>query len=187
MRAELENLPACEPDGRNWFWHGEQILALLDVHKPKVCVELGTYKGGSAIAVGRVVRKWHGAVHCFDTWDGDVSMGECWQNIQEAGLTEVITIQRSRTDRAAERWHGLIDYLYVDADHSYEGCLSDLELWWPHLRVGGLIAGDDYDDPRWDVTRAWDIFELACGQKFHRQATPGSDPACTRLIWGVKR
>ena len=29
MRPELLDLPACEPDGRNWFWHGEQILALL--------------------------------------------------------------------------------------------------------------------------------------------------------------
>jgi hypothetical protein len=66
--------------------------------------------------------------------------------------------------------------------------LFDLETWWPFLKVGGLIAGDDYDDidgiPELGVTAAWDAFEVTHNQVFHRTPTPGFGG---RLIWGVKR
>ncbi|PWE31971.1 class I SAM-dependent methyltransferase [Maritimibacter sp. 55A14] len=39
---------------------------------------------------------------------------------------------------------GEVDLVYLDGDHTYDGVRSDLELWWPHLPVGGRIAGDDY-------------------------------------------
>lgn len=192
MRVELANLPACEPDGRHWFWHGEQILTLLEQHQPHVCVELGTYKGGSAIATARLIRQWGGHLVCIDLWDGAVSVDECVENIRRAGVMDNVTVVRKDSHLAAQHWRHSewslpIDYLYVDADHSTDGCFRDLELWWPNLRAGGLIAGDDYDDPRWGVTAAWDRFEREYQQDFKRQATPGSDPACTRLIWGVKR
>lgn len=40
---------------------------------------------------------------------------------------------------------GSLDAVYIDADHSYEGCLSDLELAYQKVRPGGWIAGHDYE------------------------------------------
>lgn len=40
------------------------------------------------------------------------------------------------------------DYIYIDADHSYEGCKKDLHAWWPRLRQGGVFAGHDYVDTK---------------------------------------
>jgi hypothetical protein len=40
--------------------------------------------------------------------------------------------------------------IYIDADHTYEGCLQDLRDWWPKMRSGAAITGDDYRD---DLTR----------------------------------
>jgi predicted O-methyltransferase YrrM len=37
-----------------------------------------------------------------------------------------------------------LDFIYIDGDHTYEGCKKDVELWWPKLRVGGLFSGHDY-------------------------------------------
>jgi hypothetical protein len=37
-----------------------------------------------------------------------------------------------------------LDFIYLDADHSYEAVKADLEAWYPKLRPGGLFAGDDY-------------------------------------------
>lgn len=37
-----------------------------------------------------------------------------------------------------------LDFVYIDANHSYEACLSDIKIWYPKLRVGGIIAGHDY-------------------------------------------
>jgi FkbM family methyltransferase len=36
------------------------------------------------------------------------------------------------------------DFIYIDADHSYEGVVKDLEAWWPKIKKGGLFCGDDY-------------------------------------------
>ena len=37
-----------------------------------------------------------------------------------------------------------IDFIYIDANHSYEYVKEDLNLWYPKLKKGGLFAGDDY-------------------------------------------
>ncbi len=36
------------------------------------------------------------------------------------------------------------DLIYIDADHSYEGCLRDIEDWYPKVKKGGFLLGDDY-------------------------------------------
>lgn len=38
-----------------------------------------------------------------------------------------------------------IDLLFIDGDHSYDGCISDLKSWWPKLSIGGhLVLHDCY-------------------------------------------
>lgn len=36
------------------------------------------------------------------------------------------------------------DLIYIDADHTYSGCLRDMHDWYPKLRHGGVFSGDDY-------------------------------------------
>lgn len=57
-----------------------------------------------------------------------------------------------------------LDWVYVDGDHSYEGCLHDLEASLPHIKKGGMIMGDDYGWPgaKWQkpgVTKAVNEFK----------------------------
>ena len=56
-----------------------------------------------------------------------------------------------------------LDWIYVDGDHSYEGCLSDLENSLKAVKPGGLILGDDYGwtNSKWNkpgVTKAVNEF-----------------------------
>jgi hypothetical protein len=39
---------------------------------------------------------------------------------------------------------GILDFAYIDADHSYGAVKSDIYTYWPKLKNGGLLAGHDY-------------------------------------------
>ena len=48
---------------------------------------------------------------------------------------------------AEEFGEGQLDFVFIDADHTYEGVLADLTAWYPKVRPGGLICGHDIDNP----------------------------------------
>jgi len=53
-----------------------------------------------------------------------------------------------------------LDIVYIDADHTEEAVAEDIKLWYPKLRLHGLMAGDDYREPgnrdEWGVRQAVD-------------------------------
>ena len=36
------------------------------------------------------------------------------------------------------------DFIYIDADHTYEAVKKDLESWYPKLKKNGILSGHDY-------------------------------------------
>jgi predicted O-methyltransferase YrrM len=56
---------------------------------------------------------------------------------------EVIEIHRGTSVEVARQWSRPIDVLFIDGDHSYEGCRADLEAWLPFVQPGGWIAFHD--------------------------------------------
>lgn len=64
-----------------------------------------------------------------------------------------------------------LDFVFIDADHSYEGCKADIDAWLPKVRPGGLITGHDYENtafPKFGVKAAVDerFQEVTLGQNF---------------------
>jgi len=39
---------------------------------------------------------------------------------------------------------GYFDWVYIDGDHRYLEVKKDLEMWWPKVKEGGYLCGDDY-------------------------------------------
>jgi len=37
-----------------------------------------------------------------------------------------------------------LDFIYVDGNHDFEYVFSDILLWYPKIRTGGIISGHDY-------------------------------------------
>jgi hypothetical protein len=63
---------------------------------------------------------------------------------------------------------GSVDLIFVDADHSYDGCLADCRAWWPKVKPGGGWLGwHDYlnSDRRFafGVNQAVDEFMVEVG------------------------
>lgn len=36
------------------------------------------------------------------------------------------------------------DFVYIDADHTYDAVKSDLQAWYTKVKIGGVLAGHDY-------------------------------------------
>lgn len=63
---------------------------------------------------------------------------------------------------------GSLDFVFVDADHTYNGCKRDIDAWVSRLKPGGLLCGHDYDRPdlpnvKWGVKQAVDEFAAEHG------------------------
>lgn len=66
-----------------------------------------------------------------------------------------------------------LDFVFIDADHSYLGCSRDIALWSRKVKPGGLLGGHDYantDFEDFGVTRAVDEFVAAHGLTLERGA-----------------
>ena len=60
-----------------------------------------------------------------------------------------------------------LDWIYVDASHSYEGCLHDLTRALEVIKPGGVLFGDDYGDKKPGVKKAVDKFIKNTGLKLN--------------------
>ncbi len=60
--------------------------------------------------------------------------------------------------KVGHEWNkGEIDMLFIDGDHSYDGCKGDIEAWVPHVKKNGIIMLHDYTRDVWpDVKNAVD-------------------------------
>jgi predicted O-methyltransferase YrrM len=65
------------------------------------------------------------------------------QRLQPFGVRA--TVYHMDSIEAAARFQDdSLDLVFVDGDHSKEGCARDLETWWPKIKPGGWMSGHDY-------------------------------------------
>ena len=67
-------------------------------------------------------------------------------HLESTGRWELL---RATTTDAAHSFSRVVDFVFVDADHGYEGVRDDIEAWWDRVRPGGIVSGHDFDQPEW--------------------------------------
>ncbi len=99
-------------------------------------VEIGTCAGKSTIALAYGQKVKHGLgrpVHTIDI----AQHPDLEANLQQAGVEEIVRCLVQPSSTAAETWDQDIELLFVDADHRYNGIVSDLRNWCRFVIVGG--------------------------------------------------
>jgi hypothetical protein len=77
---------------------------------------------------------------------------------------------REPSNKAAKYVSEKLDFVYIDADHSYLGVLEDLCVWFPKIRNNGFLSGHDYKHPNWPgVAKAVDRFFGMLGLQVNNQ------------------
>jgi hypothetical protein len=60
----------------------------------------------------------------------------------EQGMVEVL---RATSREAVKHFEdGTLDFVYIDGDHRYTAVAEDIRLYWPKIKAGGVLVGDDY-------------------------------------------
>lgn len=138
---------------RNYFG-----LILENMLPNGIGVEVGVQQG---LYSEFLLEYWKtGTLHSVDRWlytEGYKDIANKSQIIQEAYYQETKTrlakfgdrskiIRKDSIDASKDYEDGSLDFVYIDADHSYEGCLRDIEAWYPKVKIGGIFSGHDYLD-----------------------------------------
>lgn len=129
------------------------LLYRLALQQPSgaTIVEIGSYLGASTCFLAAAVKKIDGGatLHCVDTWENDAmtegsrdTWGDFQRNTRQYG--DLIVPHRGRAEEIGNLFNKRIDLLFVDGDHSYEGCRRDVLTWLPYLNPGGIIVMHDY-------------------------------------------
>jgi hypothetical protein len=161
--------------------------------------EVGVYRGEmSAAMLARrprlrlsLVDSWEGEGQAYHTQNDSKTRMSCDQmekhykaTLAAIGFaTDRADVRRMRSLEAAASFpEGYFDFVFIDADHSYEGCRNDIAAWKGKVKPGGWLCGHDYktkSDRDIGVIRAVDEFCISHGLTLE---TDANSTWFTRLV-----
>lgn len=104
------------------------------------CVEVGCFSGVSS----RVISLHCGELHCVDPWSwGAVAQAEQMFDSMLASYSNITKVKLPSVEGANQYADGSLDFVYIDADHSYDSVVEDITAWKQKVKRGGYIAGHD--------------------------------------------
>lgn len=115
------------------------LMLLAQIVRPRMVVELGTWSGMATVCLAEGA----GPTARIVTYDRETATGNglC---ILYPGITQ----RAGCSWEAGEQWtDGPVDFLFIDAEHTYEALTKDLAAWRPHLVPQAPICVDDVAQP----------------------------------------
>jgi cephalosporin hydroxylase len=148
------------------FW---DLLTVLNPIEPKIIVEIGVNHGGSTVFWDHLVGP-DGVTIAIDILQGEImSMFRpefcSYAPVSDLHLINGDSHKYGTLAEVKKILNGrLVDFLFIDGDHSYSGCKLDYEMYSPLVREGGIIGLDDVSEPYqpyWDeITEPKKMFEV---------------------------
>lgn len=147
--------------GPQWFSAADIYRdAVLEASDGSTFVEVGSWKGRSTCCMCVEIANSDKRINFFavDTWQG--SAGEYLHQIDRdfkaktvfeaferniSSVAQYVKPMRMKSVEAAGHFcDESIDFLYLDAGHYYSDVHADLVSWYPKVKSGGVICGDDW-------------------------------------------
>jgi len=133
----------------------KELLSKLTPHVKKgVILEIGAKRGGTTVAMAKVARV---PIYTIDMWDltfletkdtrprvhKDITNHQYF-----AGATKGLNVIgiKGLSGEIAKVWEKPIGLLFIDGDHSYEGCKADYNGFAKYIIPGGYLVFHDYED-----------------------------------------
>lgn len=154
-------------------WNGDSFIfqQLIDETNPKIIIEVGSWKGLSAINMGKkiVEKNLNSVIYCVDTWLGAI---EFWDklagtpernlllkngypqiyyqflsNVVHENLQNIILPFPNTSENGFRYFFSKnirAELIYIDGSHEEQDVYNDLNNYYNLLTDKGIIFGDDY-------------------------------------------
>jgi len=150
----------------------ERIDLFRELPPKTVGAEIGVYRGAFS---ERILETGVAHLHLIDCWQfqpgeyekdpSNVNQGaqdtnhrEVQQKFSKEIMQGRVMIHRKFSSDAANDFEpGSLDWVYIDADHTYQGCFQDLIRWSAKVKRGGFIMGHDYVDNAYSRAMGFDV------------------------------
>ena len=169
LQPEFNEIPG-------WFAYQDLYTEVVkNAGNDDVFVEVGAWFGKSTNYLAQQIRESKKNIKftTVDTWKG-TDDEDIHQNIVGAFNGDIfyefvdntilsdnyggIDMIKDTSRNAANNFsNNSIDYIMLDAGHSYDALKDDLEVWYNKVKPGGIVSGDDYG-VFYGVTQAADEF-----------------------------
>jgi hypothetical protein len=160
-------------DLQGWNGNSKIFGDLIQKIKPNIIVEVGSWKGQSAINMAKVVRglSLNCKIFCIDTWLGSIEFITTMKDTPERNLLHkngypqvyfqflsnvvhnnyediIIPIPNTSVNGAKFLQFNKIcpDLIYLDASHEEDEVYQDMTNYFTILNSGGIIFGDDFSE-----------------------------------------
>lgn len=130
----------------------------------ETAIEVGTWRGDfAAVMCNKLAPNKFYAIDPFALYEGytdkpDVNEFANQQNLDNlAARVSVrvsgmlpngrsVLLRQMSSDAVNQFEDNSVDVVYIDADHKYDPVLADIRAWYPKVKPGGILCGDDYID-----------------------------------------
>ena len=156
LQPEFNEIPG-------WFAYPDLYNEVVDKAAfGSTFVEVGAWFGKSTNYLATKIKESKKNIHftSVDTWKG-TDDEELHQNIVGAFNGDIFyefidntvlsnnygtfdMIKDTSHNAANQFANGSIDFIMIDAGHSYEALMEDIKIWYNKVKPGGIISGDDY-------------------------------------------
>lgn len=110
--------------------------------------EIGVASGRNAKVMFQEISNLH--LYLVDPWQGYFRYSQELCDRRYTGAMRLLesynkTVLRMTSIEAAQKIEdGSLDFCYIDGDHRFDAVMTDIILWAPKVRKGGIVAGHDY-------------------------------------------
>lgn len=171
-KSIYNNVELLPKDISGWNGSSSVFGTLIEKTKPKLIIEVGTWKGQSAINMATFIKKnnYDTKIVCVDTWLGALEFWGSMQNSHErnlllkngypqiyyqfisnvihSGMQDIILPFPNTSDIAykyLKNKNTKSELIYIDASHEEEDVYRDIKNYYSLLAPNGIIFGDDYN------------------------------------------
>lgn len=111
---------------------GDNFLKMIK-HNPKVAVAIDIWKNDGVVARNDI------------GWSNERLEEQYQRFMDKVKDKPFVKVYRDYSFNVVKECEdNFFDLVYIDADHTYNGCYKDIIDWYPKVKQGGILLGDDY-------------------------------------------